>query len=136
LNKDEVSLELPAMENDDTAEEFGRGKWNKKLNQRLDKGCWMMYWCALKLTISCLPIQAILLEFFGYFLEFILAILEKSLYNGSDPLCDAWQNTIVQVQTLCVTHDWTINWKSTVCLHTSLPSTSLKKASLCLWTSI
>jgi hypothetical protein len=26
LNKDEVSLELPAMENDDTAEEFGRGK--------------------------------------------------------------------------------------------------------------
>jgi hypothetical protein len=70
LKKDEVSLELPAIENDDAVEESGRGKWVKKLNQRFHKRFWMMHWCALKFTISCLSIQAIFLEFLGYFLEF------------------------------------------------------------------
>jgi hypothetical protein len=92
LKRDEASLELPATENDDTVKELGRGKWNK-LNQRFDKHFWIMHWCALKFTISCLPIQVIFLEFFGYFLELFLAILEKSLYNSSDPLHDVWQNT-------------------------------------------
>ena len=40
---DEVSLELPTTENDDGIEELGRGKRNKKLNQRFDKRFWMMH---------------------------------------------------------------------------------------------
>jgi hypothetical protein len=43
LKKDEVSLELPATENDDAVEESGRGKQNMKLNQRYNKCFWMMH---------------------------------------------------------------------------------------------